>query len=157
MLVDAGYEAPGNARRKRQQGNAKMGLVRDSVIRPSTTAASPGRTLVGWRARTTVAITNGARSLNSCSTRTARSPSIMFRAPPFLLLALRPTRPGVQGMSMWRTPNGASASQTAFTIAGGEPTVADSPIPFAPSGWWGDGVTVWPVSHSGTSSAVGIR
>ena len=36
-------------------------------------------------------------------------------------------------------------------------TVADSPIPFAPMGWCGEGVTVWPVSQSGTSSAVGMR
>src|SRR5690606_14303382 len=67
------------------------------------------------------------------------------------------TRDGVSGMSAWRTPNGARASITAFTIAGGDPTVADSPIPLAPSGWCGDGVTVWPVSQSGTSLAVGIR
>ncbi len=52
------------------------------------------------------------------------------------------TRPGVQGMSMCITPNGSRASHTALTIAGGEPTVADSPIPLAPKGWWGDGVTV---------------
>ncbi len=44
------------------------------------------------------------------------------------------TRDGVSGMSAWRTPNGLSASITAFTIAGGDPTVADSPIPFAPIG-----------------------
>jgi hypothetical protein len=67
------------------------------------------------------------------------------------------TRAGVQGMSMWVTPNGARASTTAFTTAGGEPTVADSPIPLAPMGWCGDGVTVWPVSQSGTSIEVGIR
>ncbi len=42
-------------------------------------------------------------------------------------------------------------------MAGGEPTVADSPTPLAPIGWCGDGVTVKPVSQSGTSSAVGIR
>ena len=40
---------------------------------------------------------------------------------------------------------------------GGEPTVADSPTPLAPIGWCGDGVTVKPVSQSGTSSEVGIR
>ncbi len=45
-------------------------------------------------------------------------------------------------MSMCRTPNGWSASQIALTIVGGEPTVADSPIPFAPIGWCGEGVTV---------------
>src|SRR5262249_8049014 len=39
------------------------------------------------------------------------------------------TRDGVHGMSTWRTPR---ASQIALTIAGGEPTVADSPIPLAP-------------------------
>jgi hypothetical protein len=27
-------------------------------------------------------------------------------------------------------------------IWGGEPTVADSPTPLAPIGWWGEGVTV---------------
>ena len=39
----------------------------------------------------------------------------------------------------------------------GEPTVADSPTPFAPSGWCGDGVTVSPSSNFGVSHAVGIR
>ena len=37
-----------------------------------------------------------------------------------------------------------SASMTAFTIAGGEPTFGDSPTPLAPSGWCGQGVTVSP-------------
>ena len=46
---------------------------------------------------------------------------------------------------------------TALTIAGGEPTVGDSPTPLAPIGWCGDGVTVSPSSQSGTSTAVGIR
>ncbi len=41
---------------------------------------------------------------------------------------------GVIGMSMLRTPRCHSASTTAFAIAGGAPTVADSPIPFAPIG-----------------------
>ena len=49
------------------------------------------------------------------------------------------TRAGVQGMSICVTPNGARASTTALTIAGGEPTVADSPMPFAPIGWCGEG------------------
>ena len=43
---------------------------------------------------------------------------------------------------MLRTPRCHSASTTAFAIAGGAPTVADSPTPFAPIGWCGDGVTV---------------
>ena len=45
-------------------------------------------------------------------------------------------------MSTCLTPKGASASQIALTIVGGDPTVADSPIPLAPIGWCGDGVTV---------------
>src|SRR5262249_30568768 len=68
------------------------------------------------------------------------------------------TRAGVQGMSMWSTPCAScSASITALTIAGGEPTFGDSPTPLAPSGWWGQGVTVSPSSKSGHSSAVGMR
>ena len=60
-------------------------------------------------------------------------------------------------MSACTTPNGCSASMTAFTTAGGDPTVADSPTPFAPSGWCGDGVTVSPSSQLGHSSEVGSR
>ena len=41
---------------------------------------------------------------------------------------------GVIGMSMLRTPRCHSASTTALAIAGGAPTVADSPTPFAPIG-----------------------
>ena len=41
---------------------------------------------------------------------------------------------GVIGMSMLRTPRCHSASTTALAIAGGAPTVADSPTPLAPIG-----------------------
>ena len=34
------------------------------------------------------------------------------------------------------------------TMASGAPTVADSPTPLAPKGWWGEGVTVLSVSQS---------
>ena len=64
---------------------------------------------------------------------------------------------GVIGMSMWRHAEMRSASTTALTIAGGAPTVADSPTPLAPSGWCGDGVIVLSVSHFGVSIAVGTR
>src|SRR6185295_5057232 len=64
-------------------------------------------------------------------------------------LSNRQTFSGVTGMSTCRTPTCASASTTAFTIAGGAPTVADSPTPLAPKGWCGDGVTVLPVSQLG--------
>jgi DNA helicase II / ATP-dependent DNA helicase PcrA len=49
------------------------------------------------------------------------------------------TLAGVSGMSACVTPKGASASMTELTTAGGEPTVADSPMPLAPTGWCGDG------------------
>ena len=48
-------------------------------------------------------------------------------------------------------------------IETGEPVLlritpfGDSPMPLAPSGWCGHGVTVSPSSKSGHSSAVGIR
>ena len=38
---------------------------------------------------------------------------------------------------------------TAFAIAGGGPIAPDSPIPFTPSWFTGEGVMVWPVSKSG--------
>ena len=44
------------------------------------------------------------------------------------------TRSGRIGISICVTPKCANASTTAFAIAGGAPTVADSPTPFAPSG-----------------------
>jgi len=67
------------------------------------------------------------------------------------------SRDGVSGMSAWRRPYGRRASMTALTTAGGDPTVAHSPMPFAPMGWCGYGVTVNPVSQSGTSRADGRR
>ena len=67
------------------------------------------------------------------------------------------TLSGVIGMSRCVTPRCASASTTAFAIAGGAPTVADSPTPFAPSGWCGDLVIVCPVSYAGVSMDVGTR
>jgi hypothetical protein len=45
-------------------------------------------------------------------------------------------------MSRCRTPNERSASTTAFTIAGVAPIVAASPMPLAPNGLRGVGVTV---------------
>ncbi len=59
----------------------------------------------------------------------------------------RHTRSGVHGRSTCRTPSGRSASTTAFCTAGVDPTVADSPMPFAPSGFSGVGVSVLAVSN----------
>src|SRR5205823_1230921 len=70
---------------------------------------------------------------------------------------MRHTFSGVMGMSKCFTPRCASASTTALAMAGGAPTVADSPTPLAPNGWCGEGVTVLPVSQRGVSIAVGTR
>ena len=58
---------------------------------------------------------------------------------------------------MFVTSNGASASTTAFHTAAIEPVVPDSPIPFAPSGLFGLGVTVCAVRNDGNSDAAGTR
>src|SRR5207249_11693345 len=50
------------------------------------------------------------------------------------------TRSGLSGISIWRTPRGESASQTAFTMHGVEASVPASPTPFTPMGFTGDGV-----------------
>ena len=44
----------------------------------------------------------------------------------------------------------------ALCTAGVEPSVADSPMPLAPSGFSGVGVTVLYVSYDGNSAADGI-
>src|SRR5205085_4716457 len=70
---------------------------------------------------------------------------------------MRQSLGGVIGMSMWVTPRWLRASTTALAIAGGAPTVADSPTPLAPKGWCGLGVIVLATSHAGVSTAVGSR
>ncbi len=58
---------------------------------------------------------------------------------------------------MWSMPRWATASHTALWTAGVEPIVPDSPMPFAPSGLRGDGVSVLETSKLGMSAAEGIR
>ena len=48
------------------------------------------------------------------------------------------------------------ASTTAFCTAGVEPIVPDSPMPLAPSGLSGVGVSVFDASKLGNSAALGI-
>ena len=67
----------------------------------------------------------------------------------------RHTRSGVSGMSMWRIPRCETASTTALCTAGVEPIVPASPIPLAPSGFRGVGVTVFEASKLGSSAALG--
>jgi len=66
----------------------------------------------------------------------------------------RHTASGVSGMSSWST---SSASQTAFTTAGGTPMLPASPAPLAPNGTLGLGVRVSSRVSSGMSAAVGSR
>src|SRR5262249_26320905 len=73
----------------------------------------------------------------------------------FLPFKIRQTFSERIGISMFVTPNGASASTTAFTTAGVEPIVPASPTPLTPRGFTGDGVTVRPNSNSGKSCARG--
>jgi len=70
-------------------------------------------------------------------------------------LTARQTRSSVIGISTPSTPNGSSASETAFTTACGAAMVPASPTPFTPSGLCGLGVTVDSVSISGMCSAFG--
>ena len=68
----------------------------------------------------------------------------------------RHTRSGVQGMPTWRTPRCERASTTALCTDGVEPMAPDSPIPLAPSGFRGVGVSVLAVSKKGNSAALGM-
>src|SRR5207237_628927 len=73
----------------------------------------------------------------------------------FLLCRAPHTRSGLSGMSRCLTPDGLSASTTALTMAGVLPIVAASPMPLAPIGLKGVGVTVWSVLKDGRSSECG--
>ncbi len=57
---------------------------------------------------------------------------------------------------MWRTPRCATASITAFCTAGVDPIAPAWPMPFAPSGFTGDGVSMVCASIDGSSAADGI-
>src|SRR5262249_48962746 len=63
---------------------------------------------------------------------------------------------GVSGISRWRTPRGLNASTTELTTAGEQPIVPASPTPLTPSGFTGDGVTVWLLSIQGIMDALAI-
>src|ERR1700704_6164831 len=62
---------------------------------------------------------------------------------------------GLIGISRCFTPNGASASTIAPTIAGVAPIVPASPTPFTPSGFTGEGVSVRSSSNQGSCDALG--
>ena len=65
-------------------------------------------------------------------------------------------RDGVSGRRVTVTPNGASASATALTTAGGAPMAPPSPTPLWPPGP-PLGVSMCPYSIIGMSAAVGSR
>ena len=69
-------------------------------------------------------------------------------------LAKAQTRCRFSGNEMSSRPR---ASATAFVMAAGVSIELPSPIPFAPSALAGEGVSTWPISICGTSTAVGQR
>ena len=81
-------------------------------------------------------------ALSSASLSLWRAESSSSATTYFLPFSIaRQTFSGVIGMSRCVTPQGESASITAFAVAGVEPMVAASPMPLAPSGLIG--VVVW--------------
>ena len=99
----------------------------------------PGRAEVGRWTATTVATTNGRPAASSSAARAKMDRPVMrisggrVHEMPFSW-RIAQTFWGVIGMSMFRTPRCHRASTTALAIAGGAPTVADSPTPLAPIG-----------------------
>src|SRR5262249_25274448 len=61
----------------------------------------------------------------------------------------------VRGISICRTPSGFSAFTTELTTGGEQPIAPASPTPLTPSGFTGEGVSVWLVSICGTMVALG--
>src|SRR2546423_7139427 len=121
-------------------------------------ALSPARADVGGSTRTTVATTNASPRSRSptARSRTSSASDMTYSAAPFSFNAAQ-TLSDVTGISIFVMPRWATASITALTKAAGDPTVADSPTPLAPMGWWGEGVTVWKISNLGVSQDVGSR
>src|SRR5260370_451808 len=79
-------------------------------------------------------------------------------APPLVLAdrMARQTRSGVAGISMWVTPNSASASTTALITAPSAGVVPPSPAGRMPSGCVGLGTSLSSVAKKGRVSARGI-
>src|SRR5262252_3405462 len=94
-------------------------------------------------------------ALSDCNLRRHRSRMRHRVAEAFPSWSARHTRSARSGMSRWRTPRCLRASTTALTMAGVEPMVAASPIPLAPMGLNGVGVTVSSVVNMGRSPACG--
>src|SRR3990172_13222445 len=78
-------------------------------------------------------------------------------APPFASWIARHTRSGEAGFPMSSTPRCDSASTMELTTAGGDAIVPASPMPFTPSGFVLDGVSVRSSVIVGISIAVGTR
>src|SRR5215831_20560985 len=148
--LSAGHHAP----RRHALGRQRPGQIFERVwAAPATgtvpAAAAPWRTPVECQGR--IEPRNRWRRF-----AWRRLPAAYRRVRPASWIAFQ-TRSGVIGMSMWRIPRWATASTTAFCTAGVAPIVPDSPMPLAPSGLWGLGVTVVAVVTVGISLADGIR
>ena len=95
----------------------------------------------------------GAKGIGECAT--VGGPAAFVNAVIDAVGGAGSTR--VRNIDMPLLPDPRTASITAFTKAAGPPTVAHSPIPLAPIGWWGQGVTTSCSSQPGVSHAVGSR
>ena len=125
-------------------GRAQLPPTKPSIV-PSgwISPRAPGRAEVGRRTATTVARAYGLagpveldrpfEERDRRGHRTTRPATGGYAVTPFSR-RIAQTFGGVIGMSMLRTPRCHSASTTALAIAGGAPTVADSPTPLAPIG-----------------------
>ena len=117
----------GSARSRRRSSTRRSSTTRRTITSstsPRTPAATAGSAAPASRVRPAssrppASVPRVQRAFSACQTRSGRS-----------------------GMSRCRTPNVLSASTTALTIAGVAPMVAASPMPLAPIGLRGDGVTV---------------
>ena len=67
----------------------------------------------------------------------------------------RRSAPGVRGMFSTRTRVPVNASSTADAMIAATGSEPDSPTPFTPSGFRGDGVSRWSISSGGISSLRG--
>ena len=123
---------------------ARANVRRGPISRYTSTGLGRGLDLdIGGSGRRALASPKEAKTAGGSRQPTVSPPS------PAVWMA-RQTFSGEQGISMWRTPRWLTASITAFCTAGIEPIVPDSPMPLAPNGFRGVGVSVLRVSKEGT-------
>ena len=132
-------QSPAHIREQALEASGRVGIGEEptsvAVVGPCIASQNPrqiGREL-GLGYRPLEDILAGAADVEYCRNAHPPTPPPPYSPTPFSR-RISHTRSGRIGISICVTPRCASASTTAFAIAGGAPTVADSPTPFAPSG-----------------------